>query len=245
MARHQILTMLPKRNRFPSAKALVHFEGVNGPDGLPQKHAVEDEPYQFIDPKKNDGKLFKHVKHHLHNAHVAYKRKDNVKTAFELAWLSHMVIDGLTPAHHQPFKEQLKALDPREAAEIDGLIKRIFMPGESFADLFVKNWKRLGPQGVGTNHILFEAGIDFIVMPMRPKGYEVEIKREEMKKAKSGHFLDMYWAAIQKIAALNMFERYEKGGWTPDLAMDVRNILVPECVRMVTLAWYAAITKGR
>jgi hypothetical protein len=157
-----------------------------------------------------------------------------------------MIIDGLTPAHHQPFKEQLKANDPRAEAEANSILRRIFVPGTNFRDLFERNWQRLGPRGVGTNHILFEAGIDFIVMPIRPKSFPtVDITVEEIKKAKSGHFLEMYWKSVKHVDSLQMFERYEKDSWTPDLADDVREKLIPEVIRMVILAWIAAIYKGR
>ncbi len=245
IARHQTLPLLPTGLDFPTAKQIIHFEGANGPDGLPGKHAVADEPYQFINPKKNDKLLFRHIKNHLRNAHTAAKRKDDTRLAFELAWLSHMVIDGLTPAHHQPFKEQLKALDPRAAEEANSLLKRIFMPGENLKDAFEKNWQRLGPRGLGTNHILFEAGIDFIVMPTRPKSYPNHITAADIKRAKSGHFLDLYWRSIQKIDKLQMFERYEASSWTTDLAADIREVLIPEAVRMVVLSWLAAIYKGK
>lgn len=246
IARHQTVPLLPANIDFPTAKQIIRFEGANGPDGLPGKHSICDEPYQFINPTKNDKKLFRHIKDHLHNAHAASKHKNQTRLAFELAWLSHMVIDGLTPAHHQPFKDQLKSLDPRTEAEVNSLLKRIFMPGTNFRDVFEKNWQRLGPRGLGTNHILFEAGIDFIVMPIRPKTYPaIEISTSDLKKAKTGHFLDMYWQSIQKINDLQMFERYEDSSWTPELATDVREVLIPETVRMVILAWIAAIYKGK
>ena len=242
---HQVMRHLPPKNHFPTARAIIHFEGKNGPDGLPSKHAIDDEPYQFINPEHNDGKLMKHIENHLHNAHVAYRRRNTVRLEFELSWLQHMVVDGLTPAHHQPFKDQLKAMDSRTQQQLNSLFKRIFVPGRNFRDIFQKNWRRLGPRGLGTNHILFEAGIDFLIMPLRPKTYDVEISKYDIEKAKTGHFKDIYLASVHDIARLKMFERYEAQGWTTSLATDTREILIPTCIRMVTLAWLAAIYKGK
>jgi len=245
IARHQTIPLLPANVDFPTAKQMIRFEGANGPDGLPGKHSITDEPHQFIDPAKNDKKLFQHIKNHLYNAHQAYKRKNQTRFAFELAWLSHMVIDGLTPAHQQPFKDKLKELDPRTAEEVNSLLKRIFMPGASFRDIFEKNWQRLGPRGLGTNHILFEAGIDFIVMPIRPRSYPNSITVDDIKKVKAGRFLDLYWKSIQEISKLRMFERYEESSWTTELATEVREKLIPVAVRMVVLSWLAAVYKGK
>jgi hypothetical protein len=245
IAHHQVIKYLPADNHFPSAKAIIHFEGVNGPDGLASKRAVEDEPHQFISPNSNDDKLIAHIKQHLHNAHTAYRRKNNTRLEFELSWLQHMVVDGLTPAHHQPFKDQLKDLDPRTQEELNSRFKRIFMPGANFRDLFEKNWQRLGPKGLGTNHVLFEFGIDFLIMPLRPRRYKLEISKKEIESAKTGHFLKLYWQAVQDINQLQMFERYEKKGWTTSLATDAREKLIPTAVRMVVLSWIAAVYRGK
>jgi hypothetical protein len=243
-ARRQLQEYLPKNQPFPLAKEINHFEGKNGPDGLPGKHNIADEPHQFIDPKNPDGELVGYIKNHLHNLHAAIKNGDRVKVAFEAAWGEHMIVDGLTPAHHQPFKEQMKELDPRELFETNSLFRRAFMPGDTLKELFIKNWKRMGPKGLGTNHILFEAGIDFITMPIPPKKLIPKIPPEEIKLAQHGEFLDLYLSSVQKIASCQMFERYVEKGWTTDLAEDVREKLLPEAVKMITLGWIQGIYHG-
>jgi hypothetical protein len=243
-SRRQLQDYLPRGAQFPVAKEIVHFEGKNGPDGLASKHNIADEPHQFIDPKHPDGKLVGFIRNHLYNLHEAYQNGDRVKMAFEAAWGSHMIIDGLTPAHQQPFKEQLKELDPRDLAETNGVLKRIFMPGDSLSEYFTKNWKRLGPKGLGTNHILFEAGIDFITMPLSPKKLIPPLTRSEVEKAKAGQFLELYMDAVKKIAGYKMFERYVEKGWTTDLAEEVRAKLLPEAVKMVTLGWIQGVYSG-
>lgn len=232
---------------FPPAKQIIHFEGKNGPDGLASKHSIDDQPHDFINPNDpKDRALIAEVKDHIHNLHAALKKNNPVRANFEAAWLSHIVIDGLTPAHHQPFKEQLKQIDPRDAHEIDSRLKRIFYSGDSTLDSFINNWKRLGPRGIGTNHMMFEAGIELLVMPMSPRHLaKVQISSSDIKKIKAGKFTDIYLSTIKKIDARHMFERYEQSSWTTDLAADVREILIPATVRMVALAWLAAIYKGK
>ena len=247
-ARRATVPFLPTNTTFPPAKQIIHFEGKNGPDGLASKHSVGDEPTEFINPKDpTDRKLLAEIKNRIYNLHIAIKKKNHIRANFEAAWLSHIIIDGLTPPHHQPFKEQLKEIDPREAAEIDSRLKRIFTSGgDNALDTFALNWKRLGPHGVGTNHMMFEAGVDLLVMPLSPRHLSrVEITTAELKRVKSGRFISLYSDAVKKINSLRMFERYEKSSWTTDLATDVRETLIPEIVRMITLAWLAAVYKGK
>jgi len=247
-ARRAIAPYLPTNLTFPSAKQIIHFEGKNGPDGLASKHSVNDDPPDFFNPKNpSDRALLTEIKNRIYNLHVALKKKNSIRVNFEAAWLSHVVIDGLTPAHHQPFKEQLKEIDPRESHEISSRFKRIFYSGgDSAIESFVLNWKRLGPHGLGTNHMMFEAGIDFLVMPMSPRSLaEIEITSADLKKIKSGRFISLYTAAIKEINTLNMFERYEESSWTTELATEVREKLIPVAVRMVVLAWLAAVYKGK
>ncbi|MDR2064031.1 MAG: hypothetical protein LBQ02_04610 [Candidatus Nomurabacteria bacterium] len=243
-ARRQLQDYLPAGRDFPPAKEINHFEGKNGPDGLLSKRNKADEPHQFIDPKHPDGELLGYVRNHLHNLHEAWASGDRVKMAFEAAWGEHMIVDGLTPAHQQPFKEQLRELDPRELSEKNTVLKRIFMPGDNLKEYFIKNWKRLGPKGLGTNHMLFEAGIDFITMPLSPKKLMADLKAAEVAAAKRGDFDQLYMQSVQQIASRKMFERYLAEGWTTDLAEDVREKLLPEAVRMVTLGWIQGIYHG-
>lgn len=244
-SRRQLSRYLPAHASFPKAGKIVHFEGVNGPDGLASKRSAGDEPYQFIKPGTDGGKLIRHIKHHLYNLNRAYKKGDEVKMAFEAAWMSHMMIDGLTPAHQQPFKDQLKELDDREMSEVNSRIMRIISPGDGPVDFLVKNWKRLGPGGVGTNHMMFEAGVDFLVMPLHPRQLMTSLSRGDVRRAKSGKFIELYLESVNKVAKMEIFERYVDEGWTAELARDVREVLLPEIVRCVTLGWIAGIYSGK
>ena len=42
-----------------------------------------------------------------------------------------------------------------------------------------------------------------------------------------------------------MYNRFAKLGWTHKLARETKSILVPEIIRMVTLAWYKAVLQAR
>ncbi|MDR1032495.1 MAG: hypothetical protein LBL84_00595 [Candidatus Nomurabacteria bacterium] len=244
-ARRQITGHLPKDCHFPTAKEIIHFEGMNGPDGLASKRGnLQDEPHQFVPPDFSDKRLLNHISNHIHNLHVASLKNDRVRMSFEAAWMAHMIVDGLSPSHHQPFKEQLRELDNREVDELKSRVSRIVTPGTSMKDFLSLNWKRLGPKGIGTNHVMFEAGVEFLMLPYRSKQLAVELSREDVKRAKSGEYIEMFKGSIKYIDGYQMFERYEQKSWTEDLARDVRHVMVPEMVKMITLGWLAGIYKG-
>jgi hypothetical protein len=242
-ARHEVTKYLPAGKFLPSSKQIVHFEGHNGPDGLAGKHSTGDFPTEFIDPADPNPPLYDEILNRIHNLRRAAKQHNEVRMAFEMAWLEHVVVDGLTPAHHQPFKKQLKELDPRSEAEINSILKRILVPSKNPLDLVLKNLRKSGPRGIATHHILFEAGIDFIVMPTSPKKLAptIEISVRDLALAKSGKYPALYRQSVDHINQHQMFQRYETAGWTSDLVEDVRKVLLPEAVRMVILAWLAGL----
>ncbi|MDR0397879.1 MAG: hypothetical protein LBH36_01695 [Candidatus Nomurabacteria bacterium] len=244
-ARRQIARHLPKGLCFPTAKEIIHFEGMNGPDGLASKKgAYIDEPYQFIPPDFSDTRLLVCVKNHLYNLHEATKADNRVRMSFEAAWMAHMIVDGLSPPHHQPLKEQLRELDNRELSELKSRISRIITPGTNMKEFFELNWKRMGPRGVGTNHVMFEAGVDFLLMPYTTKQLVTSLHCEDIKRAKNGEYISMFKKSVEYIDSYQMFERYERDGWTEALAHDVRDVMVPEMIKMISLGWLAGIYKG-
>ena len=242
-ARRTTLQYAPQKAKFhlPSSKQINHFEGKNGPDGLAGKHNIGDFPKEMLNPNEKRPELLGQIDYHLKTLRRAYRRRDSIRTAFELAWSEHLIVDGLTPAHHHNYHEQNKEVDPRELEEINSLLKRIFTPGDGFTDTFKRNWKKAGPRGFATNHILFEAGIDFIVMPLPASRLSVELDPRDVRRVKQGKFSQVYMDSVRKVAKLNLFERYEHSGWTNDLVDDVRNILLPECVKMISLGWLSAL----
>jgi hypothetical protein len=240
-ARRIVPRYVSARTQLPSAKQIVHFEGKNGPDGLAGKHNIQDFPMEMLNPTHQRHELIEHLNHHLRALGRAHRHHDEVRVAFELAWSEHLIVDGLTPAHHHDYSDQVKQLDPRELDEINSILKRIFVRGAGLTDTIRKNWKKIGPRGVATNHILFEAGIDFITMPLSAKRLEVELSPSDLKRVRQGKFVQVYLESVRRIADLHMFERYEHGGWSTDLVDDVRNVLLPECVKCIALGWLSVL----
>ena len=42
-----------------------------------------------------------------------------------------------------------------------------------------------------------------------------------------------------------MYDRFLEKGWTTDLAIDTREVLIPEIVRAITLGWASAANQAK
>src|SRR4051812_35123169 len=110
IARNHLERLAPASS-FPRKKTILHFEGNNGPDGIKRKSPAKNEPWHYIQPFDSEDKgLIKIIEDHYASLVSALKKGDDVGAAFEAAWLSHAIVDGLTPAHHYPYEEKLVEL---------------------------------------------------------------------------------------------------------------------------------------
>ncbi len=242
IARKLVVGHLPKKIHFPTAKEIIHFEGMNGPDGLASKKAdTADEPWQFILPDFSDTRLLNHVADHIYNLNEASKKQDKVRMSFELAWMAHMIVDGLSPSHHYPLRSQLQELDSRDINDLRSRMSRIVAPGDNIKEFLQFNWRRSGPKGVMTNHVLFEMGVELIMTTYQSRKPMFKLDKNDIKRAKSGEYIELLKASITYIDSYKMFERYEKKGWTERLARDVRKVMIPEMAKMIALGWIAGI----
>jgi hypothetical protein len=232
--------LAPKKTKFPSEQDILYFEGSRGPDGIKRKSPGTDEPVSVIDPKNDDGKLMRTLLNHQYNLRVALKDEDNIRAAFEAAWLAHIVTDGLTPAHHHLYDGMIDELrGDMEYKKIFGAKIKGIMRGHNLAEATRNNWLYWGAGGVMNKHIAFELGIAYMVaaLPIKsltPKLSKVSPASINLKKE--------FYKALQKIAALDMYDRFLKNGWTTQLALEARQILAPEIIRVITLAWLSSLT---
>lgn len=225
---------------FPAKADILRFEGKNGPDGIKRKSPAKDEPWHYYSPfDKSDSGLLELIVEHYDSLVEQLKEDTYESEAFEAAWLAHALVDGLTPAHHYPYEKELVSL--RGGEPIEGrttIFKKIVMPGNSAKDRLKNNWKMWGPKGLITTHGLFEIGIATLIAPL---GFGDAIPTdEEIETLEEIGYLEWFQRAAREIAALEMYDRYYKTGWTPKLAHQVRHKLGPTIVKCVTLAWYSA-----
>lgn len=243
VARKHLGELLRDRQAFPSSKQIIRFEGINGPDGIKRKD-TGNEPWHFIDPfDKADKQLLEAIKDHSKELTIALRTQNSVRAAFEAAWLSHAIVDGLTPAHHYPYQEELlKLRGGKPIEERTKTHEQVFMPGDTMGKFISNNWKMWGDRGLLATHFAFEWGVTVILMPLHlrqamPTGEDIELLRQE-------GFPRVFRERLDQIAEFHLYDQFMKSGWTPKLAQLVRKQLVPLIISTVTLAWYEAADKA-
>lgn len=242
LARTSLHNLLPaKQHVFPSTRAILHFEGVNGPDAIKRKSPAKDEPWHYYFPFDADSQeLITIISDHYDNLVKALRERDSIRSAFEAAWLSHAVVDGLTPAHHYPYEERLVELRGGKGIQSRTSIRdKLIMPGATAIEQLKNNWGMWGPKGLMTTHGFFEWGVAAIIVPLRTK--KVLLSDTDISELYECGMQELFRRKAKEIAAMHMYERYQRLGWTPALARQVRRQLVPTIVRTVTLVWYAAL----
>lgn len=236
---------LPAAQRnFPSIKEILHFEGIRGPDGLKRKSPGVDEPEHFIIPDKDDGVLIGYMCNHYYNLVQALKNNNRERAAFEAAWLAHVITDGLTPAHHYPYRKVVDELmSDRDYKRLFGVEIKGIMRGHNLAQAARNNWLYWGAGGVMTKHIAFEYGVAYTITPIPIKRLAPKnIKRSEFKNPNCEK---AFYSALAKVDAMKMYDRFLDVGWNTELIIETREILIPEIVRAITLAWAAAVLEAK
>lgn len=241
IAHRYIVKALPKRTYFPSSSEILHFEGLNGPDGIKRKSPAKDEPWHYIDPTNpDDTDIITMISDHIHNMARALQEKNNVRVAFEAAWMAHAITDGLTPAHHYPLEAKLEELRGGEGLETRTSTKdKLILPGDSRRSQLRNNWEYWGAKGVMTTHLAFELGVAMAVAPLRFD--DIEITAAELKRVKSDDYGTLYLEILERISALAMYDEFHKSGWSRRLANETRSKLLPEIIKAVVFAWYKAV----
>lgn len=239
LARHHIKHALPKDVHFPTVKEILHFEGNNGPDGIKRKSPAKDEPWHYFDPTDpTDIGLIGMIEDHIFNLTEAIAKDNRERAAFEAAWLSHAIVDGLTPAHHYPLSEKIEELwgYPKEMRQ--SIRDKNIIRGKNRRETLSKNWQYWGARGVFTNHFMFEFGFATTLAPLKVPA--AKPNRDELIRVQSAGIIPFFHEAALKIHAMRMYEEYAVSGWTPKLAKQTKQHLAPLIVKTVAMAWYYA-----
>lgn len=239
------LEILAPSTHFPTIKHILHFEGGNGPDGIKRKSPARDEPWHYFQPfDTHDTQLLDQIRDHYKQLVKALTAKDEIRAAFEAAWLAHAMVDGLTPAHHYPYEEKLIELRGGEGIESRTTIKeKLVLPGDTRREQVANNWKMWGPGGLMTSHGTFEWGVATAIVPLQ---FKVALPtEEEIEQFRNQDIADWYRGVAQEVVKLGLYDRFLKTGWTIPLAKSIRKELAPRIVRSVTLAWYGALFDSR
>lgn len=240
LARDHLEKLLPDNSVFPKARQVLHFEGRKGPDAIKRKSPSIDEPWHYYSPfDDDDSQLMNLIKDHYDQLVVELKTQNLERAAFEAAWLAHALVDGLTPAHHYPYEQQIEEIWGAGKENRTTVMLKWFPPGDTVRERLQKSWKVWGSKGLISTHGLFEIGVAVIIAPLT-MSEAVPTKREQKLIMEVG-VKDWFKRSAREIASLDIYERYRKRGWTAKLAYDVRHRLGPVMVQNVCLAWYAAL----
>lgn len=225
---------------FPSIRHINHFEGKNGPDGIKAKSPAQDEPWHYYDPyDPEDTLLLDMIEEHFQNLITQLRHSKQEKAAFEAAWLAHALVDGLTPAHHYPYEEELERIRGSSKETRNTIRNKMVIKGGTRRESIRRNWQFWGAKGLLTTHILFEWGVATILAPHKIKnGVPTE---EEIADAKAQGIQEVFARAARRIAAEFAYDEFYRRGWTPSLAQWVRKDLSREITRTIVLAWFLAL----
>src|SRR4051812_45939456 len=170
VAHRHLKKVLPAGSFFPSINQILHFEAEQGPDSvkLKQQNKVE-QPWHFVDPfDASDTELHIQIGRHYDGLVKALKQHDDIRAGFEAAWLAHALVDGLTPAHHFPYEEELSRLrGGQDRGSRKGLVGRVYVKSDTVIGSVQQSLKLVGPKGLLTTHAMFEAGAYAIIVPLR------------------------------------------------------------------------------
>jgi hypothetical protein len=242
IAKKHLIHHIGRSAFFPSIKTILHFEGKNGPDGIKSKSPTVDEPWHFINPAAGaDDPLVSTIKDHMYNLSVALKAKDEIRAGFEAAWLSHAVVDGLTPAHHFPLAEKIEELFGKPHYERQTVREKNMIVGHSVLDTLSKNWQYWGKGGAFTAHFGSEWGFSSAIAIGSFK--DIGLSEKDLKRIENEGYIPYFLESVKAVDELGTYQEYLKTGWSTYLAGVARKQLAPIIMRNVVLAWYAT-SKG-
>ena len=243
VARRHVVKHVKHGAFFPTIKTILHFEGKNGPDGIKSKSPSIDEPWHFINPKAGvDDPLVLVIQDHIENLVAALRLKDEVRAGFEAAWLAHAITDGLTPAHHYPLAEKIEELWGKPHHERSSKRDKIIIKGTGKRDMLSKNWQYWGSRGVFNLHWLFEFGVASAITTSRFE--DIVVSKKDKRLVEDEGYLHYFLKSVKEVDALQMYETFEKTGWSARLGNQTRRELAPLIMRNVCLAWYSASVKA-
>ncbi|MDO4759490.1 MAG: hypothetical protein Q4A30_01755 [Candidatus Saccharibacteria bacterium] len=239
IARHALGRALSRQVYFPTSKEILAFEGMKGPDGIKRKSPGVDDPMHFILPDHDDGQLVTMITNHQYNLAHALTTDNHVRAAFEAAWMAHAVADGLTPAHHFPLSETAEQLmTEKEFIKIFGVPVKGLMHGRNFLETARHNWLYWGADGFMSKHIAFEYGVMITTATLPDRLFYPQLTSSDLQHV---DLRAKFYQSLHTIANLDMYTRFCKGGWTADLALETKDILLPEIVKAIIFAWASSI----
>ena len=245
VARRHIAPHIPHTVQFPVYRDIVHFEGKNGPDGIKRKSPAQDEPWHYINPEdSSDTALLDMVDDHIYNLAAALRENNYTRAAFEAAWMSHAITDGLTPAHHYPFEEKLEELRGEGIETRTSTKDKLVLPGDTARMIIKNNWEFWGAKGVMTTHLAFELGVATTLSGAKLDSIH-KFDAQDIKELEDQGFRQVFLGILHDVHAMHMYDEFQRKGWTRHLARETRQELVPLIIKAVCMGWCAAMLRAQ
>jgi hypothetical protein len=233
------LNLLNPKTTIPSVHQIQYFEGNNGPDGVKRKSPGRDDPMHYFDPEQHhhdNSEILSEIKYHSQALTRCLAAKDMVEAAFNAAWISHTIVDGLTPAHHFPYVQTLEKLTGRPNNTRNSFMEKNVIKGKSPVDTLSRNWQYWGAKGLFTNHFMYEFGASSaIIMGRLSTTIPDQADMDLIDKLGVVGFFEQMAANVN---SLGIYEKFVKHGWTPKLGSITRRQLAPIIIKSVTLVWW-------
>lgn len=245
VARRRLQPYIPRGFQFPTSREILRFEGLNGPDGIKKKSPSKDEPWHYINPTDpNDRQILELIRGHENNLIQALQNSNHEKAAFEAAWLAHAIVDGLTPAHHYPYKKKRDELLGAQSEIEATVLKKILTSGDTWREKLKNNYEFFKPngQGVGSAHLYFELGIAFSTKPTNFR--DVRLTADDRAAVRDDGIVPLYLDLVKRVYALGLYDEFRKTGWTSSLGIQVKNVLMPLIVHAVLMSWYSCVWRA-
>jgi hypothetical protein len=236
-AAYRLVAPQMQRQRFPTRRQIIGFEGVNGPDGLKAKSPGQHEPGHLYNPQTDVGDIPGLIEAHYGTLVAALRRGDLVRAAFDAAWLAHYICDGMTPAHHFPLDAELAAYGADYASKPHRYKHAVVVRGPTTAQTIKTSWALWGGKGLLSTHFNFEMGVATALVGRRIR---TRLDAATVEQARRSGPVAYFKQQAQDIASLQMYERFYAQGWSADMAQLVVRRLAPQTVQAIAVVWLLA-----
>lgn len=237
IAAHRITAPYFATDTFPAVPQIVHFEGMNGPDGVKAKSPKAETVSHMYDPVTESGDIPGLIEEHYRALVRTLKKRDLVRAGFEAAWLAHFICDGMTPAHHYPLEEQLTPHLEGNGDRATRYRHPIIVKGDTPTETMKRSWAVWGGKGLLTTHFNFEIGVAAALVGHRIR---ITLDHARLAEARAAGPVAFFKEEAQAVAALRMYETFYAKGWNAELARLTKNNLAPATVQAIAIIWLLA-----
>ncbi|MEX0934234.1 MAG: hypothetical protein WDZ42_00360, partial [Candidatus Saccharimonadales bacterium] len=147
------------------------------------------------------------------------------------------VVDGLTPAHHYPYEQELELMYRTSQQKFFKRRHKILLQGINKRQLLKGNWRMWGNKGLLSTHIHFEAGVAAAVIT---GNFDTKLDEGNLALAKSLGLVDFFKQQAAVIHELKMYDRFYQTSWTVWLARASRKELAPRTIETLAIVWVLA-----